>query len=317
MPRPFSHPLKKYCFIVLLACFLLPGCTQQADLDSNVGKKLKAKDYPTGITIGLIPEVNIFEQKKRYQPLLDYLSSHLEMNVKSLVTGHYGSIQAAFDEGKIDVAVHGSLNFAFLDRFVGVEPLVRPLWKNNVSTYSGYIVTRRDSGLSDDVSKWRGKRLSLVSRSTTAGYFYPLEYLRKRGVDNLEHYFADVIFAGSHDASLLAVYNGDADVGAGKNHVFNKLAESNPDFKENMVIIDKSDEVPSNTFSASKRLNSRTRDHLRQVLVEMSDNPEGRAILDAFGALRFVSTTRDDFKPVFNMISSMKIDLADPLYTGQ
>ncbi len=86
---------------------------------------------------------------------------------------------------------------------------------------------------------------------------------------------------------------------------------------DSMVIIAVSDEVPSNTFSASKRLNSRTRDHLRQVLIEMSDNPEGRAILDDFGAQRFISTTRDDFNPVFNMLRSMKIDLADPLYAGQ
>jgi len=317
MPRPLSNPLRKYCLIVLLTCLLLPGCTRQEDEDPNAYKKLKHKNYPTGITIGLIPEINIFEQKKRYQPLMDYLSSRLEMNVNSLVTGHYGSLLGAFKEGKIDAAVHGSLNFAFLDRFVGIEPIARPLWKNNVSTYAGYIVTRRDSGLSDDVSKWRGKRLSLVSRSTTAGYIFPVDYLHRHGVDDIENYFSDVIFTGSHDASLLAVYNGTADIGAGKNHIFNKLAENNPDFKKSMFIIAVSDEVPSNTFSVSKRLDSETRNRLRQILIEMSDNPEGRAVLDGFGAQRFLSTVKADFNPVFDMISSMKIDLANPLYTGQ
>ncbi|MBE9537397.1 MAG: phosphate/phosphite/phosphonate ABC transporter substrate-binding protein [Proteobacteria bacterium] len=278
---------------------------------------MKLKNYSSGITIGLIPEVNIFEQKKRYEPLMRYLSRHLEMNVSSLVTGHYGSLLGAFKESKIDAAVHGSLNFAFLDRFVGVEPLARPLWKNNVSTYAGYIVTRHDSGLSADVSKWGGKRLSLVSRSTTAGFVFPVDYIHKHGVDDIESYFAEIIFTGSHDASLLAVYNGTADIGAGKNHIFNKLAEKNPDFKGSMLVVAVSKEVPSNTFSASKRLSPKTRARLKQVLIEMNDNPEGRAVLDNFGAQRFLPTVKADFDPVFDMVRSAKIDLEDPLYAGQ
>lgn len=325
MPVFFSHFFKKHYFIAFLSFFLLSACTQQSDdamplpasLTANLHEELKSKIYPAGITIGLVPEVNIFEQKKRYQPLMNYLSKYLEMNVKSLVVAHYGSLQAAFEKGEIDAAVHGSFNFALLDRFVGIEALARPLWKNKLSSYAGYIVIRRDSDLSDDVSKWRGKRLSLVSTSTTAGYLFPLDYLKKNGVDDAERYFSEVFFAGSHDAALLAVYKGNADIAAAKNHVFNKLAENNPDFKAAMLIIAESDEVPSNTFSAAKRLSTKTRERLKETLLDMSDNPEGRAILDDFGALRFIPTSKSNFAPVFDFINSMKIDLADPLYKGQ
>ncbi len=42
----------------------------------------------------------------------------------------------------------------------------------------------------------------------------------------------------------------------------------------------------------------------------MHEDPEGRAVLDGFGALRFVETSNSDYDPVFRYAREVGIDLA-------
>ena len=121
------------------------------------------------LVIALVPEKNIFEQKKRYHYITDYLSSKLNIVVRAEILPDYGAICKAFLEGKADVGFFGSFSYGLVHAATSVEPVARPVWLNGSSTYSGYLFVRKDSGIKT-VEDMENKRLALVHKATTAGY---------------------------------------------------------------------------------------------------------------------------------------------------
>jgi len=256
----------------------------------------------------LVPEKNTFEQRRRYKYITDHLSKKMELNVTVEIMANYGEISVAFQEGRADAGFFGSFSYVLTHAKAGIEPIARPVWLNGNSTYRGYIFVRKDSDI-ETVKDMKNKSLVLVDRATTAGYIFQRFYFKYNGITNLEDYFSRISFARSHDAAAWAVYTGEADIGGAKNHIFHSLQEEYPDFKEQMVILAESPEVPSNGLAVRKDLNPAIKLRLKILLLALHETAEGQEILKNFGALKFVETTNNDYKVLYNMIKELGIDL--------
>ena len=228
----------------------------------------------------------------------------------------YGNIIDSFNAGTMDAAFWGSFTGAMAIRKVGVEPLARPLWKNGTSTYYGMLFVRRDSGISE-VSQMKGKRMVLVDKATTAGYVFPLAYLHEHGVEDINSFFSESYFAGSHDAAILAVHKGEAEVGAAKNTIFEMLAKEKPALTAELLILAESARVPSNGLGIRSDVDEEVKVALLDALLSMENDPEGEKVLEAFGAKRFLATTLEDYRPVFDMAKQAGIDLAKYIYENR
>lgn len=260
------------------------------------------------LVIALVPEKNIFEQKKQYQYIARYLSGKLNIPVRAVILSDYDAICQAFLDGKADVGFFGSFSYGLARARVSVEPIARPVWLNGSSTYSGYLFVRKDSDIKT-VEDMKGKRLALVHKATTAGYIFPLEYFRSNGVVDLEEYFSKIHFCGSHDAAAWVVYSGEAEVGACKNHVFNALVESDSDFKEEMLVLAESGEVPSNGMAVRSDLDPSLKNRLKEILINMHKSKEGVKALEGFRAKKFIETTDQDYMSLYRMVEEIGIDL--------
>ena len=261
----------------------------------------------------LIPEKNIFEQQKRYKYITDYLSSKMDMNFIVEIMANYGDISDAFIDGKADMGFFGSFSYLLTHAKTGVEPIVRPVLLNNDSTYRGYIFARKDSNI-ETVKDMQNKSLVLVDKATTAGYIFQLFYFNYYGIKDLKDYFSRISFARSHDAAAWAVYAGEADIGGAKNHVFNSLSEEYPDFKEQMMILAESPDVPSNGLAVRKDLNPSIKLRIKTLLLSLHETPEGQMVLENFGALKFIETSNDDYVVLYNMVKQLDIDLQEYSY---
>ena len=292
---------------VLLIFVSITGCTSQSATSSPPERKTTV--WPEDFIIALIPEQNIFAQKKRYQPICDYLSKYLEYNVKTKVLESYAAIYDQMKEKKVDAGFFGSFNYTLAHAKLDIVPVARPLWLNGASTYSGYIFTRKNTGINLNIETWKGKRLALVHPYTTAGYFFPRWYLFQREINDMESYFDKVFFSGSHDTAVLAVYNREADLGAAKNHIYNKMVRENPKIGAELVVLEESRSVPSNGLAARADIPEGLRNKLKNILLNMDQNEEGKKILTDFGAISFVETNDSDYQPVRDMIAPLNIDL--------
>ena len=297
------HSRKKILAGLIVVTFFiaahLPGNSAAAETDT--------------ITIGLLPEMNVFKQRQRFKPLAAYLSDNLGIQVKLTILSRYGNIIQRIKEQQIDAAFLGSFTGALAISQLGVEPLARPINKDGTSTYFGHIFVRKDSGIKT-VADMQGKSLALVERATTAGYVFPLAWFKRDGVNDIATYFSAHHFYGSHDATIDAVLNGKADVGAGKNTIYDRVRAANPRIDQELEILVSSPRVPSNGLCVRPGIDEQYKTKLKDLLLNLHHNPQGLRVLEKLGAKRFVDTSREDYQPVLDMAAEASIDMKNYKY---
>jgi phosphonate transport system substrate-binding protein len=264
---------------------------------------------PKKIVIGLLPEMNIFRQKERFEPLEEYLTRKLGIPVQFTILARYSNIIDRFTADRLDGAFFGSFTGAIAIRKLGVVPLARPVNEDRTSTYQGYLFVRRDGGITS-VSAMKGKRMAFVDKATTAGYLFPLAWLKENGIPSPEGFFGEQFFTGSHDAAVSAVLNGKADIGAAKNTVYEQLRKEDPRVDQELVILARSALVPSNGLCVRKDLDPSVRKALQEALLGLGRDPGGKQVLSSMGAIGFIETTIQDYTPVFELARSAGLDIS-------
>lgn len=268
------------------------------------------------LTIGLIPEQNVFKQVERYQPIGEYIEKKTGMNIKFTILSRYGNIIESFKKEKMDGAFWGSFTGALAIGQLNIEHIVRPLWHDGTSAYHGFIFVRKDSGISN-VADMRGKSIVFVERATTAGYLFPMAYFKEHNVKNIDTYFKEYYFAGSHDAAIQAVVEKEADIGCAKNTIYKLLAEKDPRIKNKLIVLARSPNVPSNGLGIRHDLDPAIKKKLMDVFLGMDNDPEGKAVLKKFGAQRFIATSKHDYNSVFDLAKKAGIDIRKYQYINK
>jgi phosphonate transport system substrate-binding protein len=261
------------------------------------------------LLIGLIPEQNIFKQTERYEPLAEYLYRKTGTKIKLKLLPRYGNIVDNFKSSGLDGAFFGSFTYTLAHAKVGVEVLARPLALDNTSTYHGLIFVRKDSRIRT-AGDMKGKRFAFVDKATTAGYLLPLEYFHDHGISNYKGYLKEAYFTGTHEDAIYDVLNRKADIGAAKNTVFQRLAKDNLRIRKELVVLERSPEVPENALALRKDIDASVRGRLKDALLKMHLDPGGKQLLERFGALRFIETTDEDYRVVLKYAEDIHLDLA-------
>ena len=260
------------------------------------------------ILIGLIPEMNVFKQMERFKPLAEYLTKKTGVKVNITILSRYGNIIERFQSEKMDGAFFGSFTGALAIQKLGVQPIVRPINLDGSTTYHGYLFVRKDSGIKS-VKDMKGKKMAFVEKATTAGYIFPIAYFKEHGVTNIDTYFSDYYFAGSHDATIAAVLDKKADIGAAKHSIYDRIRISDPRVDKDLLILAESAKVPSNGLCVRKGLSQNIVNKLKEALLNLDGSPEGRIVLEKFGARKFIVTTAHDYDPVFELTKQAGINI--------
>ena len=268
------------------------------------------------VVIGIIPELNLFKQRARFQLLGEYLSRRIGVPVRFTILSRYGNILERFEADRLDGAFFGSFTGALAIQRLDVVPLARPVNLDGTSTYHGYLFVRRDSGI-HDAAAMKGRRMAFVDRATTAGYVFPLAWLRERGVTSPDAWFSETWFTGSHDASIAAVLEKKADVGCAKHSVYDRVRAEDPRVERDLVILASSPPVPSNGLCVRADMEPDLREALRRALLDLPGEPEGAKVLQQIGALRFIETTAADYAPVGTLARQAGIDLRTYRYRNE
>jgi len=262
------------------------------------------------ILIGLIPEQNIFKQMDRYRPLASYLSEKAGVKIRLTILSRYGDIVERFVSRGMDGAFFDSLTGGMAITKLGVEPIARPVHLDGTSSVRSYIFVRADSKI-NSFKDMKGKRIAFVDRATATGYLFTIALLQEKGVSDIDKYFAEYFFTGSHDSAIYSVLDNRADVGSAQNTIFNMLALKDPTIKRELHIIAESEEFPETTFCLRKNISSEIKSRITDILLTMDQDPAGKEILKKFGALKFIKAAVKDFNPVFNLARRAGVDIKE------
>jgi phosphonate transport system substrate-binding protein len=284
------------------ALLLVAGCSPQEQQSAPP----KARSYRT-VLIGLVPEEGIFANAARYRQLVRYLSRRTGYDIRITVFPHYDDVVDSFASKKIEAAFFGSYTYVLAHERVDAQVIARPEWRDGSSTYRGLLIVRRDSGIRS-IEDMRGKRFVFVDRDTTAGYVLPLAYFRRHGVD-YRSWFRETYFAGTHADAVRDVLNREADAGAVKSTVFERMVGEEPRIGSDIVVLERSPEMPENGLVVRDDLEASVRERLTEALLTMQDDRDGALVLISFGARRFIRTSDEDYRGVRDYVRSAGIDL--------
>ena len=297
-PRMLSRSV-----IIFLCLIVSAGCSQK-----DAPPKDKLVGGGGAILIGLIPEHNIFKQLERYEPLTNYLGGKIGTRIALKILPRYGNIIDNFKIAGMDGAFFGSFTYTLAHAKLGVEVLARPVWLDNSSTYHGLIFVRKDSGIKT-IRDMKGKRFAFVDKATTAGYLLPLRYFHENGVE-WKKYLKEGYFAGTHEDAIYDVLNKKADAGAAKNTVFNRIAVAEPRILKELVVLERSLDVPENGLALRKDIDELLRTRMKEALLNMHQDPEGMKVLKQFGAQRFIETGNADYDVVVKYAEEAHLTLS-------
>ncbi len=145
-------------------------------------------------------------------------------------------------------------------------------------TYTGQIIAHVDSGIKS-VADLKGKVFCATDETSTSGWIIPSIMMRAAGVDPEKD--LEVTFAGSHDAAVLGVYNGDCDAGASFVDARTSVEDEFPDVMDKVVQVEISVEIPNDGVQFTKTFPADTKQKLVDALIKIISTEEGKAAMDA------------------------------------
>ena len=261
-------------------------------------------DEKDTVLLGLIPEENIFVQYERYAPIATYLTKKTGIKFKITILSKYGDIIDRFIQRGLAGAFFGDLTGAIAIKKISVQPLVTPVTVYGSTTSYGFIIVRNDSGI-NSVEDMRGKVMAFVDKASVAGYLFPVAFLKKNGINNIDKFFSEYYFTGGFDASLYDVLDGRADIGCVKNTILNTIILKDPSIMKEIKIIAQSPAMPTNVLCVRNTLPEDIKQKITDALLNMDHDPLGERILKKMNFNRFIKAHVENFLPVYKMLESI------------
>jgi phosphonate transport system substrate-binding protein len=167
-------------------------------------------------------------------------------------------------------------------------------------SYNGQIIVRADSGITD-LSQLAGKTFCRPDPLSTSGWIIPSLDLAAAGVDP-DTGLAQVVDAGSHDAVVAAVYNGDCDAGATYVDARGTIDEDYPDVMEVVSIIQTSVAIPNDGLQFAPSVDEEIRTQIVDALLKIAETEEGVEAMDTAYSWTALEKHGDEFYDSFRQL---------------
>jgi phosphonate transport system substrate-binding protein len=286
------------------------AASQSTAASASVDEKA---DWPDQIVIGFVPSREADALVEKIQPVADALKKDLGIEVKGFVSNDYTGLVEAMGSGQADVGAFGpTALLQSVDR-AGAEIILQSVrnggatyhtqWMtNNPSKYCSDTPVENDRKVGDGtatflncngtehgptelaqgpkgedaIAKVQGAKASFVEQTSSSGYVFPALQLVQAGLDYQKD--IDPIFAGGHDASVIAVCNGDAEVGVSFDDA-RGIAKTDCDLKNKAVVFAYSPEIPNDGWSVRGDLPQSLKDAITQSLMIYAKSGAGKMVL--------------------------------------
>ncbi len=261
------------------------------------------------LSIGMVPGEDAEVRIKRYEPIVDYLKSALGMDVKAFVGSDYTATVEAMRAKRVDAAYFGPFSYVLAAQVAEARCIVVPGSAEGVSnTYNSLIVTHTGSGITT-MEELRGRNFAFVDPASTSGFLIPRALLLKAGLD------ADrdlkTVFAGGHDASLLAINGKRVDAGAVASSQHRRMIEAGVVDANNLLTLATSDPIPSSPFAVRASLDPSLREALTLAFLDAHTHmpPEIRRELIGGERNQYVVAEDSMYDPIREVARILNLDL--------
>ena len=233
-----------------------------------------------------------------YRQLLAYVVRKSRKDLDFIQRKTYEEINELLGKGEIDLAFICSGPYALAKGRYGFIPLAVPEVQGS-TFYQSYLIVNRNSAF-QELSNLKGHSFAFTDPESNSGKLVPTFWLAEMN-QRPETFFSKVFYTYSHDNSILAVARGLADGATVDGLVWEYFQTINPGFTSGTRIIKKSKPFGIPPIVASRLLPAAEQEKLRQALLTMHQNPEGKKILAELLIDRFLPLKEEWYEPIRSM----------------
>jgi phosphonate transport system substrate-binding protein len=249
------------------------------------------------ISLGIVSEVNQKEIEEHYRDFVGYLARKLSSEGKVILASTPPELVKLLEQQKVDFYMESAYSTYIINDVEGAAKLLLRRWQRGKPEYQSLIFTKRNSGVNrlDDL---RGKIIIFENLKSTSGYFLPKFFLQRNGFKLSEKSRLDAavtpaeigyIFASSQEQLVNLVLTNQAAGGAFSDDDYAKLDDK---AKAEIGVLAQTERLPRYLVSIRKDMPPALADRLKAILIAMSEDDEGRSILQKTG-----ETTKFDMLP--------------------
>ena len=166
--------------------------------------------------------------------------------------------------------------------------------------YNGQIFVREDSGI-NSVADLAGKSVCRPDPLSTSGWIIPSITLKAAGIDP-DTDLSQVVDAGSHDASVAGVYNGDCDAGTSYVDARGTIEEDYPDVMDVIKVIEVSADIPNDGVQFVTGFDPEVRAQIVSALLAIAETEAGQEALDTAYSWNALEEHDDTFYDPFRQV---------------
>ena len=172
--------------------------------------------------------------------------------------------------------------------------------RNGAPYYNGQIIVRADSGITE-ISQLKGKTFCRPEPLSTSGWIIPMLTMRAAGL-NPDTDLAQIVDAGSHDAVVTAVYDGQCDAGATYVDARTRIEGDKPDVMEKVNVIAISAPIPNDGVQYVPSFPRELRDAINAAIIKLAQTEEGKAALGTAYQWSALEPHYDNFYDPFRQV---------------
>lgn len=274
-----------------------------------VGTANAQGDVPSKLVLGMVPSREANAIVDSLDPIAAMLSERLLIPVETFVSTNFVGLVEAVGTGRVDIGLFGPAALVQAVDNYGAEVILASV-RQGATAYRAQFNVRCDSGITT-FEQLRGKTIAFVDPGSASGYQFPFVTLKTTyGIDpNTE---MTSIFAGSHDAAALAVYNGDVDVsvtfgGSPGSDGRETIEGEYPDVKDVVCILGYSDYIPNDGAVVRKGLDPELVENIKQALIDIANTEEGKKLTSTlFNVTEFAPVDASAYDIVREVSSTFK-----------
>ena len=299
----------------VLSAGALASCTTSTDTaetEAGAGEEVAVEGGEacapevTELTFGIISTESQANQAPIWEPFIDAMSEGLGRNVEAQYSTEYAAIIEAMGADKVQIAWYGGKSYIEAAKRSQAEAFARTVADDGSTGYFSHLITNKENPIVGEIDLEAGNgdeyvienaadlRFAFNEENSTSGFLVPTYYVFAQKGVNAEDIFSELQYAGSHEATALAVANDQVDVATNNNESLNRLAETAPEEREKIEVIWTSPEIPSDPLAMRNDLPDCLKEEIKNFFYNYTDE----AVLGALAWSGFEPAADEDWNTI-------------------
>jgi phosphonate transport system substrate-binding protein len=240
------------------------------------------------ISLGIVSEINRAQIEDHFSDFVRYVAGKLTsasgIEGKVVIAPTPFGLARLIEQRQVDFYMESPYPTYLINDIHGVAKLLLRRWKGGMAEYRSLIFTKRNGEI-NRLEDLGGKVVAFEDPESTSGYFLPHSFLTRKGFkftdkNRFDPYASPTdigyLFAYSQEQLVDWVLTRKAAAGAFSDGDYARLEKKK---RSDITILAQTERLPRHLLSVRKDFSPALADRLKQILLSMHENDQGRRIL--------------------------------------